>query len=204
MFQALNPIEPRQTWMLRVLTCLISVNPRELSAYLRMECNYFTCILEFVLPPLLCVYTYTQTHSCTVYLVVMSNIGTNMYGGNTPFTSPSAPLPSLHSSFLSFLSSPSSPSSPSSLPLLPLSPLPLPPLPPVPPVPSVPPVPPVPLNVCVCVCVCVRARACVRVCVWCGLSSGDILLPSPFTFSSSYSPQPLLPPSRRSKIHRHN
>ena len=31
---------------------------------------------------MLCVYTCTQTHSCTVYLVVMSNIGTNMYGGN--------------------------------------------------------------------------------------------------------------------------
>ena len=53
MFQALNPIEPRQTWMLRALTCLISVNPRELSAYVRMECNYFTCIVELVLPPLL-------------------------------------------------------------------------------------------------------------------------------------------------------
>ena len=50
MFQALNPIEPRQTWMLRALTCLISVNPRELSAYLRMECNYFTCLVELVLP----------------------------------------------------------------------------------------------------------------------------------------------------------
>ena len=36
-FQALNPAEPRQTWMLRALTCLISVNSRELSAYLRME-----------------------------------------------------------------------------------------------------------------------------------------------------------------------
>ena len=31
---------------------------------------------------MLCVYTCTQTHSCTVYPVVMSNIGTNMYGGN--------------------------------------------------------------------------------------------------------------------------
>ena len=31
---------------------LISVNPRELSAYLRMECNFFTCIVELVLPPL--------------------------------------------------------------------------------------------------------------------------------------------------------
>ena len=51
-FQALNPIEPRQTWMLRALTCLISVKPRELSAYLRMKCNYFTCIVELVLPPL--------------------------------------------------------------------------------------------------------------------------------------------------------
>ena len=55
-----------------------------------------------------------------------------------------------------------------------------------------------------------RVRACACVCVWCGLSSGDILLPSPFTFSSSYSPQPLLPPlsllppSCRSKILRHN
>ena len=38
--------------MLRALTCLISVNPRELSAYLRMECSYFTCIVELVLPPL--------------------------------------------------------------------------------------------------------------------------------------------------------
>ena len=37
--------------MLRALTCLISVNPRELSTYLRMECNYFTCIVELVLPP---------------------------------------------------------------------------------------------------------------------------------------------------------
>ena len=25
----------------KVLTCLISVNPREISAYLRMECNFF-------------------------------------------------------------------------------------------------------------------------------------------------------------------
>ena len=41
MFQALNLIEPRQTWMLRALTC-ISVNPRKLSAYLRMKCNFFT------------------------------------------------------------------------------------------------------------------------------------------------------------------
>ena len=31
---------------------------------------------------MLCVYTCTQTHSCTVYPVVMSNIGINMYGGN--------------------------------------------------------------------------------------------------------------------------
>ena len=31
---------------------------------------------------MLCVYTCTQTHSCTVYPVVVSNIGTNMYGGN--------------------------------------------------------------------------------------------------------------------------
>ena len=52
MFQALNPIEPRQTWMLRALTCLISVNSRELSAYLRMERNYFTCVVELVQPPL--------------------------------------------------------------------------------------------------------------------------------------------------------
>ena len=52
MFQELNPIEPRQTWMLRALTCLISVNPRELSTYLGMECNFFTCFLELVLPPL--------------------------------------------------------------------------------------------------------------------------------------------------------
>ena len=52
MFQALNPTEPWQTWMLRALTCLISVNSRELSAYLRMECNYFTCSVELVLPPL--------------------------------------------------------------------------------------------------------------------------------------------------------
>ena len=37
-FLALNPIEPRQPWMLQALTCLISVNPRGLSAYLRMEC----------------------------------------------------------------------------------------------------------------------------------------------------------------------
>ena len=51
MFQALNPAEPCQTWMLRALTCLISVNSRELSAYLRMECNYFTCSVELVLPP---------------------------------------------------------------------------------------------------------------------------------------------------------
>ena len=39
--------------MLRALTCLISVNPHELSAYLRMECNYFTCVVELVLPPLI-------------------------------------------------------------------------------------------------------------------------------------------------------
>ena len=31
---------------------------------------------------MLCVYTCTQTHSCTVYPVAMSNICTNMYGGN--------------------------------------------------------------------------------------------------------------------------
>ena len=40
-----------KSWMLRALTCLISVNPRELSAYLRMECDFFTCFLELVLPP---------------------------------------------------------------------------------------------------------------------------------------------------------
>ena len=36
--------------MLQTLTCLISVNPRELSAYLRMECNFSTCFVELVLP----------------------------------------------------------------------------------------------------------------------------------------------------------
>ena len=44
--------------MLRVLTCLIPVNPRELSAHLRMERNYFTCIVELVLPPLV------KSHLC--------------------------------------------------------------------------------------------------------------------------------------------
>ena len=34
-------------------SCLISVNPCELSAYLRMECNFLTSFLELVLPPLL-------------------------------------------------------------------------------------------------------------------------------------------------------
>ena len=43
--------------MLRALACLISVNPREFSTYLRMECNYFTCLVELVLPPLVSPYT---------------------------------------------------------------------------------------------------------------------------------------------------
>ena len=44
----------QQTWMLWALTCLSSVNSHELSTYLRMECNFFTCFLELVqpLPPL--------------------------------------------------------------------------------------------------------------------------------------------------------
>ena len=37
--------------MLWVLTCLISVNPRELSAYLRMECNFFMWFIELIYPP---------------------------------------------------------------------------------------------------------------------------------------------------------
>ena len=38
----------QQTWMLQACTCLISVFPHELSAYLRMECNFFMCFLELV------------------------------------------------------------------------------------------------------------------------------------------------------------
>ena len=41
---------------------------------------------------MLCVYTCTQTHGCTVYPVVMSNIGTNMYGGNIGSLVPRPPL----------------------------------------------------------------------------------------------------------------
>ena len=71
MFQALNPTEPRQTWMLRALTCLISVNPRELSAYLGMECNYFTCIVELVPPPLVHLQGHLG-HLCTTWFEISS------------------------------------------------------------------------------------------------------------------------------------
>ena len=81
MFQALNPAEPRQTWMLRALTCLISVNSRKLSAYLRMECNYFTCSVELVLPPLL-------PDSCSLRRTPFSNV-VRMRTRSPNFSSPS-------------------------------------------------------------------------------------------------------------------
>ena len=54
--------------MLRTLTCLISVNPRELSAYLIMECNFFTCFRRACPTPLILPYThhipYIPTFKC--------------------------------------------------------------------------------------------------------------------------------------------
>ena len=54
--------------MLWALSCLISVNPREHSAYLRMECNFFTCFLELVLPPCIKILVSYQSHPHVPFL----------------------------------------------------------------------------------------------------------------------------------------